>query len=280
MPKSHSCRSHLDVLDDVQGIVEFLQGILPLPFEQKENLSRMNAKLATTCALIIFALFHQGVPSPDGPKPGSVAEKSTESFGNALRRTVGFLQVDYAEGIQHRSIRGTCFFVYYPDERLGPDKGFGYLVTNRHMAAPGAELNEHFSVERVFVILNSKLTGDEASAGVAGLALGNAPKWIFPEDDSVDLAILPLAPSHDRFDYLTVPVSAFATQDFVKQRSVAPGDTVAFAGYFYQWPGDKRIQPIVRQGVLAMMPDETNRHHAQSEAGESLSSGRACISWE
>jgi hypothetical protein len=59
------------------------------------------------------------------------------------------------------------------------------------------------------------------------------------------------------FPSFTIPVSAFATQDRVEALGISPGDGVAFAGYLYQWPGDKKIQPIVRQGVLAMMPDET-----------------------
>ena len=28
---------------------------------------------------------------------------------------------------------GTVFFVFYPDSRLGSDKGFGYLVTAKHV---------------------------------------------------------------------------------------------------------------------------------------------------
>lgn len=216
----------------------------------------MHIELIASCALLILSLFWQGSSSPNGPKAASTAQQSAQSFGDSLRRTVGFLQVDYSDGLRHKSIRGTCFFVFYPDERLGPDKGFLYLVTNRHMAVPGVEVNEHFPVDHVFVILNSKPTSENGSSGVSGVALGSAPAWIFPEDGSVDLAILPFAPSWEKFDYLTIPLAVIATQDVVKQRSLAPGDTVTFAGFFYQWPGDKKIQPIVRQGVLAMMPDE------------------------
>jgi hypothetical protein len=34
------------------------------------------------------------------------------------------------------------------------------------------------------------------------------------------------------------------------------GDSILFTGYFYQFPGLKKFQPIVREGILAMMPDE------------------------
>jgi len=80
--------------------------------------------------------------------------------------------------------------------------------------------------------------------------------WFLPTDEAVDLAVLPLAPDQQKFDYEIVPISALATKDRIQSENIAPGDTVVFAGYFYQFPGQKRIQPIVRQGVLAMMPDE------------------------
>jgi len=80
--------------------------------------------------------------------------------------------------------------------------------------------------------------------------------WFFPIEDAVDLAVLPLAPDQDRFDYEAIPISGLATKEKIQSENIAPGDTVVFAGYFYQFPGQRRIQPIVRQGVLALMPDE------------------------
>ena len=47
-----------------------------------------------------------------------------------------------------------------------------------------------------------------------------------------------------------------ATKDRIESASIDVGDNVIFAGYFYQFGGEKKIQPIVREGVLAMMPDE------------------------
>jgi hypothetical protein len=72
----------------------------------------------------------------------------------------------------------------------------------------------------------------------------------------VDLAVLPLAPDLKRFDYQPLPLSMFATKDVIATQQIAEGDSVLFAGFFYQYPGQKKIEPIVRQGILAMMPDE------------------------
>ena len=41
-----------------------------------------------------------------------------------------------------------------------------------------------------------------------------------------------------------------------KAGEVGVGDSVTFAGYFSSFPGQIRIQPIVRQGVIAMLPEE------------------------
>ena len=42
----------------------------------------------------------------------------------------------------------------------------------------------------------------------------------------------------------------------MKQYGISEGDTLVQAGYFYPFPGKDRIQPLVRQGILAMLPDE------------------------
>jgi hypothetical protein len=69
-------------------------------------------------------------------------------------------------------------------------------------------------------------------------------------------AVVPLAPSQETYDLLSIPFSLVATPELIEKNGISAGDGVVFAGYFYQWPGAKRIQPIVRQGVLAMMPEE------------------------
>jgi hypothetical protein len=47
-----------------------------------------------------------------------------------------------------------------------------------------------------------------------------------------------------------------ATKDVLEANRIHEGEPLSFAGFFYQFPGFKRIEPIVRQGIIAMMPDE------------------------
>jgi hypothetical protein len=198
-----------------------------------------------------IAQTQQAKPTDDKAPQAAVA-KAPVSFANEVRNTVGFLRVVYAN--QTKQITGTCFFVYYPDERLGKDRGFGYLVTNRHMAMPEIETETPQQVDRAVIRLNLKSAQNGKQS--AEVAIDPAERWHFPEDPSIDLAVINLAPPDNIFDLQTVPISAIATKEVIQSRGISPGDGVVFTGYFYQWPGAKRIQPIVRQGVLAMMPDE------------------------
>jgi hypothetical protein len=68
---------------------------------------------------------------------------------------------------------------------------------------------------------------------------------------------LPLAPDEKIYSYLVIPSSRIVTSDQVKAGDVVVGDRVVFAGYFSNFPGQKRIEPIIREGVIAMLPDET-----------------------
>jgi len=166
------------------------------------------------------------------------------------------MRVAYLEQGQLQQIAGTCFFLYYEDSRLGKERGFGYLVTNRHMAVPGVEKGLNYPVQQVFVRLNLRSAEGGSESVEGNIPLGDTIRWFFPADEGVDLAILPLAPDAVRFDILPINLSMLATKDKMQSASVDAGDNVMFAGYFYQFAGEKKIQPIVREGVLAMIPDE------------------------
>jgi hypothetical protein len=80
--------------------------------------------------------------------------------------------------------------------------------------------------------------------------------WVFPTDESVDLAVMPLAPDTRIYRFRAIPATALATRDVVQSDGISEGDQVILAGFFYPFAGKKKIQPLVRQGILAMSPDE------------------------
>jgi hypothetical protein len=213
-------------------------------------------------AILVFAsLFTpattQVVPSASGAQDSVTAKASP--FTDQLRKTITFLRVRFVKDGSVWDINGTGFFVFYPDERLGKDLGFTYLVTNRHMAAPGTENGHSYAVQGCYARLNVKKhppsSGGPDSVEVP-ILLSPGVSWVFPTDSSVDLAVIPVNPEQVSADYQAIPVSLIATRDVIAAQQITAGDQVVFAGYFYQFPGDKRIQPIVRQGILAMIPDE------------------------
>jgi hypothetical protein len=48
----------------------------------------------------------------------------------------------------------TGFFVFYPDKRISEEGGFSYLVTNRHLAQPGAEEGKVYPAQRTRIRMN------------------------------------------------------------------------------------------------------------------------------
>ncbi len=219
---------------------------------------RRIALLTLSALLQLYTAGAQQQTSQEPPKQqvSASAPSQPPTFGQSLRKSVGFLTVKYLKDGTTMQISGTCFFVFYEDKRLGENRGFRYLVTNRHMAVPGAELGTSYPVQQMSVRLNLRNPSAGKESEEAYIPLGGGMHWILPTDGSVDLAVLPASPDQNRYDYLDVPGSILASQDQIKSSNIDAGDNVVFAGYFVQFPGQKKIQPVVRQGVLSMMPDE------------------------
>ena len=217
-------------------------------------LRRAGLLLLVTHIVVVGAIAQQAAPV--GQQPQAAVTSRPRSFAQGFRKTVGFMRVMFLEEGRLKEIAGTYFFVYYEDNRLGKERGFVYLVTNRHMAVPGIEKGFNYPVQQVSIRLNlhSPEGGRESVEG--NVPLGGTLHWFFLADDGIDLAVLLLSPDEKRFDYLPINLSMLATKEKIESANIDSGDNVVFAGYFYQFGGEKKIQPIVRQGVLAMMPDE------------------------
>ena len=191
-----------------------------------------------------------------GQAPIAAATAPPQSPAEQIRRTVAFLTISYQDGPSTKGVIGTCFFVWVLDKRLGENQGFVYLVTNRHVAQPGIDLGTVYPVLGASLSLNLVAPRGEIQSVQEQIPLGNQLHWYFPQDVAVDLAVLPLAPDQKIYSYQYIQSSLIVTSDQVKAGDVLVGDRVVFAGYFSNFPGQKRIEPIVRQGVIAMLPDE------------------------
>jgi Trypsin-like peptidase domain len=211
--------------------------------------------LLVLCFCNMFALgTAQTPPQAVTQQPQASATERPASLTTILKKTVGFVRVAFLREDGPQIAEGTCFFVFYPDKRGGENFGFMYLVTNRHVAKPGIQDGKNYPIAWTHIRLN--LRNSAQGSEEAALPIGGPLHWFFSPDDSVDLAVLPILPDQMKYDYIAIPLSELATHDVVETQQVTEGDSVLFTGYFYQFPGLKKFQPIIREGVLAMMPDE------------------------
>jgi hypothetical protein len=191
-------------------------------------------------------------PLPSGP-PAAVQPAPM----TVLKKTVAFLTVYYMDGANPGQKKGTAFFVMYEDKRISDNGGFVYLVTNRHMVEPGIEDGKTFRVLGYSLRMDFKAEVNGQTAMEGRLPIGVGPvRWYTPDDASVDLAVMPFSPDETKFDYQAFPVSMIATRDVLQKQTMGEGAPIVFTGFFYQFSGQKKIEPIVREGILSMMPEE------------------------
>jgi hypothetical protein len=117
---------------------------------------------------------------------------------------------------------GRDFSSFNPDDRLGKGRGFVYLVTNRHVATCMAPDYRTLDVKSIAIRLNRK---DGTSDTILLAAYGNAP-WVMSSDNSEDLAVVGAAPSQEKYDYMAIPTSLFATKDILISKGVAEGERI------------------------------------------------------
>ncbi len=160
-----------------------------------------------------------------------------------VRQCVVFvgLPITLPDGQQGIKFQGTAFFVNIPSESI-EGWTYGYLVTAKHVATK-------LQGKRFVVRCNTK-------DGGSALVIGQEVKWWYhPTNESVDVAVMPYYPPPE-FEFKMVPVSAFLSDETIRQKSIGTGDEVFITGLFAQLFGLQRNLPIVRMGNIAMMPNE------------------------
>lgn len=149
-----------------------------------------------------------------------------------------FLCVDDGAGLKPG---GTGFFVSVPAPSV-PNGIYSYLVTAKHCLIEAQKYGD------LFIRLNGR-------NGKLWTAKIEAP-WIFPQDPSVDLAVLPIGLPFDTVDVRFIDHTVMITEDKLKEHSIGIGDDVLVAGLFTRRYGSTKNIPIIRVGNIAAMPDE------------------------
>lgn len=181
-----------------------------------------------------------------------------------ILKTIVFITIDVkfpdkdGKPGERGTLSGTGFWVAVPDSRLKPGQAFSYLVTNRHVAM-ALERDENgncnsLQIQKASLIENLKDSVNGNRSHTEPLPQSPKVPWILPKDEAIDLAVLPFGFT-DKVDALHVLLAQFLTSDVLDNRGVVPGDRVLTGGFFSGYTGLHEIQPILREGVLAMLPD-------------------------
>jgi len=143
------------------------------------------------------------------------------------------------EGVARYESIGTAFFMSVDSKTL-PHVAYVYLVTAKHLVDGG---------EQLYLRMNT--------IGGAFELIRLDANWLFSQDQSVDLAVLPFAPDKQIFEYKTADCTMLATESKLAEHSIGIGEEIAIPGLFVARAGNKRNIPIVRFGNIAAMPVET-----------------------
>ena len=164
-----------------------------------------------------------------------------------VQESVVFLGVRSVKGpgVEYINYGGTAFFLTAPSpSHVGVD--ITYLVTARHVA----EKIEH---GEFFVRANTDDGGSETVLVDAGLE--QTTWWYHPNDDSVDVAVMPFAPRAN-WRQKRIPARMILTRKKMTSKGIGVGDEVYATGLFHFVTGQQKNLPIVRTGTIAMVPDE------------------------
>ena len=209
--------------------------------------------LAVTMILSVgYSVLRQTPAQTPQPQP-AVQPRFEDTLSKTVVRITG-----QAEGIDG-ALNGTGFLVEVPETRLPGGKVIVYLVTNRHVAKAmirdSAGQYVPHRVTKMDAVVNLKVPVAENKAKSIPLPPKCPFQWHFPADSSIDLAVIAFLMKDD-YDAMPLPVSFFFTQDVWKTFRIGPGDKVLTCGYFLHYAGAHQFQPIIREGSLAMVPDD------------------------
>jgi hypothetical protein len=137
--------------------------------------------------------------------------------------------------------KGTAFFVSH---RISDCKYF-YLATARHVIEGIRERSEDGNV---YIRMNFK-------TGNGQVLLVDHNKWVFHDDDLVDVAVAAFTMPEGN-DHKLIETESILTDANIDEIGVGVGSPLFFPGLFVHHPGAVRNLPIIRIGNIAAMPRE------------------------
>jgi len=120
------------------------------------------------------------------------------------------------------------------------------VVTAKHVVADNAQLLGRFSTQAgtstAFVLYDIQV-------------LRQAGDYWEHSDDGVDIAVF-RSQHHVETKYAVLPRDLIATRDTLRDEDIAQGDRIIFPALLVNFVGSARNYPVLRNGVIALLPDE------------------------
>lgn len=169
-----------------------------------------------------------------------------QAIPTEIKKVIGFI---YAKNDKGKiAPDGTGFFVGVSDSIS--KKTAVYFVTAKHVLK-----NQNSFLDTIYVRLNRRDSLSETRS--LPLSTTGKTKNVFTHnDETVDIAVIPVRPDPTIFDYLTLPTEMLTNKKSFKELNIREGSDVFFTGMFTPFLGNKKIFPIVRFGRVALITDE------------------------
>jgi len=161
-----------------------------------------------------------------------------------IKKSVSFIFIP--EGTDKFKPNGTGFFVGV--KHADTENTFSvYFVTAKHVLKD----KDGNYLPEIVLRLNKK----EGDSQLIKFTLKDI-KIFEHTDKDVDIALFNCLPDQNVYDFKFIPDNLIASKEVITTNEIAEGDEVFFAGLFTSHIGQKKNQPIIRFGKVALISDE------------------------
>ena len=169
---------------------------------------------------------------------------ANSSHLNEIKKCVTFIFIEQNGQLVPN---GTGFFVGVENEE-NSNLHMVYLVTAKHVL----QNQEGALLSSVVIRLN---TSDGNSKMIKAEFTKKNKVFTHPDSD-VDLALFRCLPDPSVYDFKMIRTEEISDKQTIDKHEISEGDEVFFAGLFTSHVGQKKNQPIIRFGRVALMSDE------------------------
>jgi len=172
----------------------------------------------------------------------------------AIKKTVVYIYSGEVHGVHPL---GTGFFVSVP-HHTNKNVIWPYFVTATHV------LKDDSGKYLAEIFLRVNLKGWFSSSNQTGVSFLRLPvldgegnlQWTVHSNPAVDLALIQRFQSLETYEFSSIPATMFATDEVIQREGVAEGDEIFFPCFTPEIQQERRNNPVIRFGKLALMSGE------------------------